>query len=253
MTTLTGRELSASIDSTVGIIGGKFMIHPETMAIGAEAGYPNGFVFYMRGRGGVLGEVDADVVHSAFMFFNKDIITKMWTGGVATEDARAAGRRFAAACQAFGTKRLSGAADMDRLATLAEKVIASVDSSGLSLFAGWRAEPLPADPAARAYQCLHVLRELRGCLHIVAVVHVGLNGLQAVLAGPGGGPDIAKLHGWADVSMDGIDDLRSKRQYAEDETDRMMADVYDRALTASERGELAGLVKVAAAAIDAIP
>jgi hypothetical protein len=253
MTTLTASELSAAIDSTVGIVGGKFMIHPETMAMGAEAGYPNGFVFYMRGRGGVLGEVDADVIHSAFMFFNKDIITKMWTGGVATEDARAAGRRFAAACQAFGKKRLSGVAGMDRLAELAEKVISSVDSSGLSLFAGWRAEPLPSDPAARAYQCLHLLRELRGCVHIVAVVHAGLNGLQAVLAGPGGGPDIAKLHGWGEVSMDGIDALRPIRQRAEDETDSMMAKIYDSALTAVERGELAQLVKTAAAAIDATP
>jgi hypothetical protein len=187
------------------------------------------------------------------MFFNKDIITKMWTGGVATEDARAAGRRFAAACQAFGKKRLSGVAGMDRLAELAEKVISSVDSSGLSLFAGWRAEPLPSDPAARAYQCLHLLRELRGCVHIVAVVHTGLNGLQAVLAGPGGGPDIAKLHGWGEVSMDGIDSLRPIRQRAEDETDSMMAKIYDSALTGVERGELAQLVKAAAAAIDATP
>jgi hypothetical protein len=142
---------------------------------------------------------------------------------------------------------------MDRLAELAEKVISSVDSSGLSLFAGWRAEPLPSDTAARAYQCLHLLRELRGCVHIVAVVHAGLNGLQAVLAGPGGGPDIAKLHGWAEVSMDEIDALRPIRQRAEDDTNTMMARIYESALTDVERGELAQLVKVAAAAIDATP
>lgn len=142
---------------------------------------------------------------------------------------------------------------MDRLAHLAEKVTSSVDSSGLSLFAGWRAEPLPNDTAARAYQCLHVLRELRGCLHIVAVVHAGLNGLQAVLAGPGGGPDIAKLHGWADVSMDGIEALRPARQRAEEHTDALMAAIYANALTADERGEFAELVKVAAAAFDATP
>ena len=253
MTVLTAHELSAAIDGTIGIIGGKFMIHPETMAFGAEAGYPNGFVFYMRGRGGVLGDVDADVIHSAFMFFNRDIVTKMWNGGVATEDARGAGRRFATACQQFGAKRLIGVSGMDRLAQLAEKVTSSVDSSGLSLFAGWRAEPLPNDTAARAYQCLHVLRELRGCLHIVAVVHAGLNGLQAVLAGPGGGPDIAKLHGWADVSMDGIEALRPARQRAEEHTDALMAAIYENALTADERGEFAALVKVAAAAIDATP
>ena len=253
MTALSARDLTTAVDATIGVVGGTFMVHPETLALGTEAGYPNGFVFYIRGRGGVLGEVDADVIHSAFMFFNKDIITKMWNGGIATEDARAAGRRFATACQQFGTKRLSGVPGMDRLAQLSEKIITSVDSSGLSLFAGWRAEPLPSDPAAGAYQCLHVLRELRGCMHIIAVVHAGLNGMQAVLAGPGGGPDIAKLHGWSNVQMGGIDALRPARQRAEDDTDTMMAGVYDNALTADERGEFAELVNVAAAAIRANP
>ena len=48
------------------------MLDPETNAAGLEAGYSSSFAFYFAGRGGVLGDVDADVVHAAFMFFDRD-------------------------------------------------------------------------------------------------------------------------------------------------------------------------------------
>ena len=38
------------------------MLHQETMARAAENGYDNPFAFYFAGRGGVLGDVDAEVV-----------------------------------------------------------------------------------------------------------------------------------------------------------------------------------------------
>ena len=57
------------------------MLHPDTLKIGSEAGYPNGFAWYVAGRGGVLGDVDADVIVSAFAYFNPKIVRKMWLAG----------------------------------------------------------------------------------------------------------------------------------------------------------------------------
>ena len=45
------------------------MLHPDTLTPGKAAGYPGGFAYYVVGRGGVLGDVDASVVVSAFAFF----------------------------------------------------------------------------------------------------------------------------------------------------------------------------------------
>jgi hypothetical protein len=174
------------------------MLHPETLAAGTEAGYANGFAWYTAGRGGVLGDVDADVVISSFAYFEPGLVRKMWEAGTAVEGARAAGRRYAKACADWGAKRLSGVAGMDRLAQLADKVIDKASVEGLTLFAGWRAEERPSDPAAHAYFDIHLLRELRGCVHIIATTAQGLSALESILTDANGGAGRAKMFGWAE-------------------------------------------------------
>ena len=44
------------------------MTDPATYAYGAELGF-EGMDFYVAGRGGALGDVPADVVAAAFVFF----------------------------------------------------------------------------------------------------------------------------------------------------------------------------------------
>ena len=67
MALLTEAQVATTIAPLIGSLGAKYMLDPETMAHGAAAGYPNGFAYYVAGRGGVLGDVDSDVVYSAFM------------------------------------------------------------------------------------------------------------------------------------------------------------------------------------------
>jgi hypothetical protein len=246
---------ASSIAPIVGDLGARFMLHPETMAAGERAGQPNGFSFYMAGRGGVLGDVDADVVYSAFMFFNPVIVAKMWNIGVAVAGASAAATSYAEACAQWGRTRLADLDGVGRLADLLARINSGADSAGLSLFAGWRAVPLPDDDPGRAYQSIHVLRELRGSIHVAATVAAGLTGLDAVLVGDDGGEAIAKLHGWPDATLDPerTSALRAKWERAEADTSARMSDLLARTLDGPERSELVALLSGAAAAIAARP
>ena len=58
-----------ALTEPVGSLGGMWLLHPEVLGPCREAGYPNGYAYYVTGRGGVLGDVDADVISSAFGFF----------------------------------------------------------------------------------------------------------------------------------------------------------------------------------------
>ena len=177
------------------------MLDPDTMAHGAEASYPNGFAYYVVGRGGVLGDVDSDVVYSAFMFFERSLIDQL-----------------------------------ELFISPAEKLISQVDSSGLSLFAGLRAEPLPSDLPARAYRLITLIRELRGCLHIAACVTHQLSGLEASLVSSGEG--LTKLHGWAPPYPD-VSHLVAARDAAEKATNDAMARLIALHLTEAEMNQLA--------------
>ncbi len=226
-----------SLTEPIGHLGGHWMLHPEVMEPCRAAGYPNGYVYYGAGRGGVLGDVDADVVAAAFGFFEPALVRRMWEAGIAVEGAAAAAARYGAACAQFGRTRLQGFADVVRVAELAEKVALGADATALPLFAGWRRQPLPDDLAGRAYFLMHVLREMRGGAHVVAVVASGLAPRDAVLAG--GGADMAKLFGWPEPYIDpaGID-----KQPAESLTDTIVSRLYSSVLSKDEVAELAVLV-----------
>lgn len=217
------------------------MLDPTVLGAGKEVGYPNGFVYYVVGRGGVLGDVHADVVVSAFGFFAPDLVTKMWNGQI--ESPRAAADRYTLGCQEWGRAKLAGWNGAGRLADLVAAVVDRADPSGLALFAGWRAQARPTDDLARCYQLLHVLRELRGCAHLVAVLASGLTPLQAVLSNPTGGPATAQRFGWTG-EMPAPD--RTRFDAAESLTDELMSN-HLMVLSEAELAELGDLVTAASA------
>lgn len=251
MAQLSALDTASTLGPVIGKVGSLFMIHPDTAAFGKERGFANGFAFYMAGRGGVLGDVDGDVVYSAFAFWNPELVSKMWEAGIATGGARAAAHLYAEACAQWGRKRLTGMDGLDRLAELLKKHVDVVDSAGLALFAGWRAMPLPEDAPARAYHLIHVARELRGSVHVLAVAATGLTPLQAVLTEGNGDLAIAKMHGWSEVSTEGIEALQPLRARAETLTNEMMARIFSDGLSGDERAELSELVTRADAHIAA--
>src|SRR5258705_8457909 len=85
--------IGARIDG-IGGIGGKWMGRP-VMAAGATlgfTGYP--WPFYMVGRGGVLGDVDPDVLAAAMVFPAPALVRSAWEQGRAVLTPEEAVARF---------------------------------------------------------------------------------------------------------------------------------------------------------------
>jgi hypothetical protein len=71
---------ATSTADAVSQVGRHFMLDGETYKRGAELGF-EGLDFYIVGRGGVLGDVDADVVSAAFTFFEPGGVRALWDQG----------------------------------------------------------------------------------------------------------------------------------------------------------------------------
>jgi hypothetical protein len=167
------REIIRAIAAPTADIGASFYFHPDTLARGKELGL-DGFRFYALGRGGVLGDVEPDVVLSAFGYFEPALIAKIWGSAKAIASPRQAAREYLACAAAFGRARFAHLSGLDAYADAAAAVVAAVDVGAMPLFAGVRSEPVPEDAPARALHHAVLLRELRGGAHLVAVASVGL-------------------------------------------------------------------------------
>ncbi len=225
--------------------GGAFMLHPDTTARGEAVGLDFAS-FYGLGRGGVLGDVDADVVISAFAFFEPGIVRGLWDGARTKMTPAEGAERYAAACADWGRDHLASVDGLDELATLLAKVSQAASPVGAPLFAGWRAMPLPDDAPGRAMQLMHVLRELRGGLHICAVLAAGLTPAEALMVG---NPDSMPLFGWSEPYPD-PEPHRSAHAEAEAATNRLVAPAFA-ALDHSERERLVELLDGVYAAVSA--
>jgi hypothetical protein len=230
---LSAAETVRAADTIIHDVGSRWMLSRRTAERGVEHGFANPFAFYFAGRCGVMGDVDADVVSAALGWFEPGFVRAQWDEGIAVAGAREATRRYILGCVAWAEEHVP---DDPRLTELAERVARASSGSGLPLFCGWRAEPLPEKGPARLMQLVQVLRELRGGLHLVATTAVGLSPLEAILTQDG--PDRARFFGWQGDLPD-CEELRPRRVEAEEITDRLSADVYERALSPSERAEFA--------------
>jgi hypothetical protein len=237
--------IATAAKDMIGRLGGAFMVSREAKAYADETGFAD-WTPYLRGRCGVLGEVDADVVASSVGFFSVDLVRKAWEAGRSLP-AEEAARRYATVCRHFARRKLAGLAetDADRLAELLEAVAVNADVIGAPIAAGWRAMPLPDDGRARVIQLAHVLRELRGGLHLVAVLSCGLTPLEAVLTGRSAlTPDSegnARYFGWPEPYPQPTATVRKRRADAEDLTDVLVAPAF-RVLSGPEADELVSLL-----------
>ena len=217
------RDLVQTVCPPIAALGSKYYFDPATLARGKEAGL-DGFRLYMLGRGGVLGDVEAAVVHSAFGYFNPGLVAKIWNSARETMAPRDAGRLYMECASDFGSAHLGGVDGLDAFNAAADKVIEAglVDSSAQALFAGIASEPRSDDPAARAYQNVAVLRELRGSLHLVAVV---ASGLSTEMAHRVRRPGELALFGWSE-DTEVTDEDRVKWEAAEALTDELITPIY---------------------------
>ena len=231
--------------------GRGWMMDGATAARSAELGFGPGFGFWVNGRAGVLGEVDADVAAAAIGFMAPAWVRDHWEGRPAGLSPAAATAAYAEAAATWGRGVLAGVdeARLQRLAELCHEVAAAALPSTGVLFAGWRALTLPDDPAGRATIALNVLRELRGGAHLSAVHAVGLGPHLAVLSADDpvrGGVAGAERFGWQGPHPE--PDPEARRE-AERVTTVICRPAYE-GLGPAERAELIDLVAEARSAMD---
>jgi len=227
------------VGPSVASLGGKFMLDDATTARGDAIGlsFPE---FYMLGRGSVLGDVDADVVAGAFVYFPVAIVRMMWESDRAKHAPSEVVEPYAEACRAWGRAHLADVPGLDKLCPLVERVIGDASPLVAPLFAGWRAVSLPDDAPGRAAQLLHVLREHRGGSYAAAVLAAGLTPLEAIMGSGETAAQQAALFGWPEPYPDPAA-TASTRAAVEGVTNRMVAPAYE-VLTSDERARLADLV-----------
>ncbi|GIH92066.1 hypothetical protein ACFFMN_33355 [Planobispora siamensis] len=238
---------AAAVKGRIGVLGGGFMISREAKALCESTGL-GARALYFRGRCGVLGEVDADVVLAATVFFPAEHVRENWEAGRSLPVDKAV-ELYAGACHDWGRRRLGGFDGAARLAELLEPVVDNADVLGAPIFAGWRSVPLPGDAPARLAQLMHLVRELRGGLHAVAVLAAGLSPLEATLLaahdgtplGRSSGETMARFFEWPEPYPAPGPERVALRAEAEELTDRLMAPAFS-ALDDRESAELVELV-----------
>lgn len=232
---------AAQTAAAVSTVGSHFMLDGNTYKRGAELGF-QGLDFYVTGRGGVLGDVDADVVSAAFTFFEPGGIRQLWEQGRSVMPAAAAASEFAACCSAWADEKVPDDIDSARLAELAGRVVATARPACAPVFAGWRAVPVPGSTKAAAVRHMNALRELRNGLHGAAIVSEGLTPLEALSVKS---PHMVALFGWSEPAP--TDGLLPRWEAAEERTTQSIAHAYE-TLDDSERAELVELANALHAA-----
>ena len=216
-------ELIAAASPIIANNGWAYYFAPATLARGGELGL-DPLQFYVLGRGGVLGDVEASVVRAAFGYFNPAIIVKAWNAGRQILPPREAGREYMACCALHGRNRLSDVEGLDAFVSAADAVNDAADATGLALYAGFKAEPLVDDVPGRAMQLLASLREYRGSAHLVALRAVGVESKTAHFVKR---PNDIKMFGWTEADAPEITDATHGAMLeAEALTDRIVAPAY---------------------------
>lgn len=166
------RTCSARINE----LGWAFYFVPETLEVGKAHGL-DGLRLYVLGRGGVLGDVEAPVVASAFGYFNPVLIDHVWSSAREQADISPAecGRLYLQCSADFGRRHFADVPGLQQFCDSAAKILAAVNVAGLALYSGCVGQPLAEDPAGRAMQLMTILREFKGSAHLVAVLAVGLD------------------------------------------------------------------------------
>jgi hypothetical protein len=219
---MDSREVIRAIAAPTGDIGASFYFVPETLARGKELGL-DGFRFYVLGRGGVLGDVEPAVVRSAFGYFHPSLVERMWTSAKEIVTPRAAAREYIACAHEHGRRRFDDVTGLDAYVDAATAVIAHVEGVSMPLFAGVRAEPVPADAAAAAMHQAMVLREMRGSMHLLALTAAGL---PSHVAHAIKRPDDVGVFGWKDDPPVPTDADREAWARAEALTDDLLAPAF---------------------------
>ena len=244
---MTPLDLARHLAGPVGTLGASFYFDAGTAARAEELGL-NVYEFYGLGRAGVLGDVASDDVAAAFHFFHPRTINFLWTAARAKADPAAIATEHVEAAYAFADRTFGGLdpALLAEVAAAAKRASDADESGRHALADGYRRVAPPLDPIHGAYLGMIRLRELRGGVHIEAVVEAGLTPAQACYLEDA---SIFSLHGYGDADVPEVTPAMSAAKVAaEAATDEAMA-VFFGALDDDGRASLARGVDAMLAAL----
>lgn len=214
-------DVVKAVAAPMGSAGSAFYFDPATLARGKELGL-DGFRFYVLGRAGVMGDVTPRMVESAFGYFNRPLVEKIYGSAREKMSPAEAATAYWECAAEKGRARLADVDGLDAYCAAAEKVVAAARPAGLPLFAGISTMPLADDLPGRAAQLTAVLRELRGSVHLLAVGAVGLDDSVAHAIKR---PDDVEMFGYAEAPTV-TDADRALLDEAEDLTNRLLQEPY---------------------------
>jgi hypothetical protein len=226
-------DLAKRLAKPIGDLPSNFMLDSATYERGNELGF-DGIDFYVCGRAGTLGDVDAGVVSAAMVFFNPSMIRRRWERGCQVMPPRQAAEEFATCLHNWSSYHLEADLDYEMVADLLGRLIGAASPTGAPLFAAWLTLTEPPDPAQLVMHRLNALRELRGAMHSNAVLAAGLDPLIALLIKT---PFMAGIFGWEEPYPD-VELARDAWQEAEVATNRAMGRVL-KVLDKTEQDRLA--------------
>lgn len=241
---MTPETTAAACKEAINDLGGAFAECPGTLRRARDMKI-TGWAFFVAGRGGALGDVRPDIVAAALGFIAPEAVAEGWEAARRVLPPDQVAAASLAECRRWGDEHLVHFAGLRRLTELAERAVLAADTTGMPLFAAWRAMTGPdGTVAAKAAVLLHLLREHRCSAHLLAVRASGLSPLEAILAGPDGQAG-AVAFGWHPPYPQ-VGPLVRRRTWAEAVTDRLAGQAF-RVLDPMERVELADLLEAALA------
>jgi hypothetical protein len=224
-----------------GLLGlvGAFAESPQTLRRARVMGL-SGWAYHVAARAGALGDVRPETVAAAIGFIAPEAVTDGWEAAAKQiPPVDVATWHLHELCR-WGIDNLGGFPRLGRLVELCERVVVNADPAGLSLFAAWRAMPMPESaPGAHAAAALHLLHEHRLGARVVAVRASGLTALEAIMAGPDGETG-AVAFGWQ-PPYPSPGPLLRRLMWADAVTDSIAGQAYAH-LDRAERVELVGLL-----------
>jgi len=182
------RTLAATLEPVVGQVYFSPECHsayeklgfaPSPGSFGNGVAAPDGAA-YFTSRGSLLGQVEPEVVASAFGVFKPAAVVAGVTFGWTLTDARTifAARRAGAVAQ---LERVCGPAGdaVARVAAVLERAVDQLAEPGRPLFSGLRAQwDDPGDPWTRLFHLGDMLREFRGDAHVCAWSTAGVDAIE---------------------------------------------------------------------------
>lgn len=226
----TDLERIDKLDARINQRGSELFFDEVAIKQGAELGVDNFLVLYGAGRAGVMGDVTAAQVCSAFAFFEPGFVQKMWSSMGPEVKPSAVAQVFAAALAAAARERWEETAAAD-VAAIGRKVADSVTPLGMPLFAGWRDMAVPDDPIGAATVTVMTLRELRGDIHVQSIAASGVGPLEADFFTRG--EQGVQLHGWKPPYPE-VAHHAEAMAAAHEATSQRMGRIYAAALDVSE-------------------